>query len=177
MGLSNYHKTFKESNEPEFKQIILSSLSNYFEIKEEVQGRHMTGALVRIDAVIKPKNIGDWKNKDIAFGVEFKSPAKLKSLGGQLHFMKQCVDYSYSNFESFGFIPIVACHRFSIDETYSNEISLRAFRHFMNQFHVGELDNTYRDLSIIFADSHYIWQDGKVHEGKRWRFKKSIGSK
>ena len=177
MALSSYYAEFPDQHESDFSNKVLNILSDHFDIEEEVWGTHLAGRKLRIDAVIKPKDISEWKNKDIAFGLEFKSPSKLVSFGNQLNFMKQCVDYSYTKFEGFGFIPILSCPRFSLDETYSNEKALTTLRHFLNRFRIGELDKTYRGVSIIFAEHHYIWADGKVNEGKKWELKPNFGSK
>jgi len=177
MGLPKYYSQFDIESEIVFKNKILSDLRKDFIIVEECRGTHLSGKQLRIDAIIKPKDISDWKNKEIAFGLEFKSPSNLKSFGGQLGFIKQCIDYSYTDFENFGFIPILSCPRIELDETYSGERSLTTIRHLLNQFLVGEMDYTHRGLSIIFAEHHFIWQDSVVNEGKRWALKKHFGSK
>lgn len=177
MGRPKKYQKYNEQEEHEFKQQWLDKLKPYFTIKEEVSGTHLSGQKLRIDAVIIPKDLSDWKNKEIAFGIEFKSPTKIDRLGNQLNFMKQCVDYSYTKFDSLGFIPILSCPQFEIDEVYSNDKSLTTLRHFLNRFQVGELYETHRGLSIIYAEHHFIWFDGKVHEGKRWMLNKEFGNK
>lgn len=177
MGRPENHLKYKTQTEQEFKSSWLKKLDQHFYIEEEVTGIHLTGKKLRIDAIIKPKDTTDWKNKDIAFGVEFKSPTNIDRLNNQFSFMRQCVDYSYTEFKNYGFIPILSCPSFEIDETYSDEKSLKALRHFLNSFNVGELCDTYRGTSIRFAEHHYIWVNGKVqHAGKTWGLKKKFGS-
>jgi hypothetical protein len=175
MGRPTNYRKYSETSEKNFTEAWLKELSEFFFIQEQVTGIHLSGKKMIIDAIISPKNKDEWKNKNIAFGVEFKSPTKNDRLHNQMDFMKQCVDYSYTNFTNYGFIPILSCPRFEIDSTYSDIKSLIALRHFLNTFQVGELDNTYRGLSIIFADIHFIWEDGKVSLGKSWGFKKNFG--
>lgn len=177
MGRPKNYSKYEDADEIIFRNNWFAKLEPYFEIYKEVTGVHLTGAKLQIDAVIRPKDISEWKNTKIAFGVEFKSPTKIDRLRNQFGFMKQCVDYSYTEFDSFGFIPVLSCPRFEVDETYSNEKALTSIRHFLNSFNVGELDDTYRGLSIIFAEHHYIWADGIVNEGKRWSFEKKFGSR
>lgn len=175
MGRPDNYKKYSESSEEEFCEIWFEKLSEFFYIDRQVTGEHLSKKKLRIDAVISPKNKDEWRNKEIAFGVEFKSPTKNDRLHNQIDFMKQCVDYSYTSFGKYGFIPILSCPRFELDSTYSDVKSLTALRHFLNAFQVGELDETHRGLSIIFADDHFIWEAGKVSLGKRWMFEKDFG--
>jgi len=177
MGRPEKYNNFAEISEEKFALCLEDKLSPFFHIKKQVLGTHLTGKKMRIDLIITPKDTTDWKNKNIAFGIEIKSPTKLDRLNGQLGFMKQCVDYSYTNFKDYGFIPILAYPDFAIDNTYATEKSLTALRHFLNQFQVGELKETYRGLSIIFAEHHFIWYNGIVGEGKKWTLKRKFGSK
>ncbi|MDO6739389.1 hypothetical protein [Wenyingzhuangia sp. 2_MG-2023] len=175
MGRPKKYSKYEEQNESEFKKHWLKKLEQHFTIEEEVSGIHITGKKLRIDAIIKPKDTSDWKNKNIVFGLEFKSPTKIDRLNNQLNYMRQCVDYSYTKFGDYGFIPILSCPQFELDETYSTSKALKTLKHFLNTFNVGELGETYRGYSILFADS-YIWSSGKVELGKRWLLKKKIGS-
>lgn len=177
MGRPENYLKYPNSFENEFSENWLEKLSVFFLIEKQVSGIHLTGKRMRIDAIITPKDKNNWKNKDIAFGIEFKSPTKIDRLHNQTNFMRQCVDYSYTDFKNFGFIPILSCPRFELDKTYSDAKSLTALRHFLNSFQVGELDNTHRGLSIIFAEHHFIWENGSVHEGRYWSLKKNFGSK
>ena len=166
---------YPEQTEIEFSKPWFERLEPYFHIYKQVSGIHLSGKKMRIDAVISPKCTNDWKNKNIAFGLEFKSPTKIDRLHNQTDFIKQCIDYSYTNFENFGYIPILSCPFFEFDSTYSNDKSLTAIRHLLNSFNVGELDITYRGLSIVFAQSHFIWNNGSVILGKSWTFEKKFG--
>lgn len=166
----------KNLSEDDFFNSWQERLEKYFYIKKEVPGIHLSGKTMKIDAVITPKDTTDWKNKEIAFGVEFKSPAKLDRLHSQFNFMKQCVDYSYTNFKDYGYIPILGCPAFEVDETYSDVKALSGYRRFLNSFAIGELCQTHKGLTIIFAEQ-YIWHEGIVDSGKRWSFEKNFGSK
>ncbi len=58
--------------EKEFCENVLKALSEDFIIFKEVSGKHFSGAQLRIDAVLIPKDTSQWKDKNICLGVEFK---------------------------------------------------------------------------------------------------------
>ena len=163
-------------SENEFSHFWENKLKEFFYIKKQVKGKHLSGKKMKIDAVITPKDTTDWKNKEIAFGINFKLPKKLEDLHSLISLMGEYVDYSNTKFEGYGFIPILACTAFEVDYTYSDRRTLTAFRHFMNVFNIGEICQIYRGLTIAFAEN-YIWNDGVAEGGKRWLFKKKFGHK
>lgn len=178
MGYANTHKGFGNLSEAEYKAKIIADLSKDFIVQEEWWGTHLSGQRVRIDAVFCPKNTDLWMNKKIVFGLEFKSPAKLEQLGKQLHFTKQAIDYSNTKFDKVGFIPVLVCPRIDFDTTYSDKKAPSFMRKLLNQFNVGELDYTHRGLSIIFADSEFIYTSSEgVKRGQHNRLLTNFGSK
>lgn len=175
---------FANMTEEEFRYFVEQDIAQFFHIEREVWGTHLTGIKLRIDAIIRPKDTADWANKNIAFGVEFKSPSMLKTLGSQLAFSKQCIDYSHTNFQGYGFIPILMFPKLTTD-SYITERCAQGYRHIFNQFLVGEMDyyehyaTEYKKkvLCIKMADAHCIWADGKVYEGNRNKLIQKFGSK
>lgn len=177
MGLSKEYEKYNEMSEFEFKKHIISVLSNDFVISEEWNGIHLSGSNVRIDAVMRPKNTDLWMNKKIVFGIEFKSPSKLIGFGKQLEFIKQAIDYSNTKFDRLGHIPILICPMIFFDEAYSNDNSNTFMRKLLNKFNIGEIGYTHRGLSIIFAESEFIWTTKEgVCSGKRDKLITKFGS-
>jgi len=178
MGYANSYKGFGDLSEKEYKSKIITDLKRDFVVKEEYWGTHFSGQKVRIDAVFRPKNTDLWMNKKIVFGLEFKSPAKLKQLGKQLAFTKQAIDYSNTIFDKLGYIPVLICPRIDFDTTYSHDKAPYFMRKLLNQFNVGELDYTHRGLSILFSDSEFIYTSTEgVKKGKSSRLITNFGSK
>ena len=89
MGRPENYLKYPNSFENEFSENWLEKLSVFFLIEKQVSGIHLTGKRMRIDAIITPKDKNNWKNKDIAFGIEFKSPTKIDRLHNQTNFMRQ----------------------------------------------------------------------------------------
>jgi hypothetical protein len=180
MGLAKYYEKFFKQDENGFKSWILNKLKEDFYIKQEVWGTHIEGGKLRIDALIKPKDTSEWANKDIVFGLEFKSPSRLIKLGDQCHYVKQAIDYSYTKFDKHGYVPILICPRIEFDESYSRKDDANLVRHLLCKFNVGELDYQERGhhhgLGIKMA-SKYIWSSTTMGDGKTRLFKKNFGSK
>jgi hypothetical protein len=175
---------FANLTEEEFRYFVEQDIEKYFHIDREVWGTHLSGAKLRIDAVIRPKDTSEWANKDISFGVEFKSPSMLKTLGSQLAFSKQCIDYTFTKFQNYGFLPILMFPKLTVD-AFITERCAQGYRHIFNQYLVGEMDyyehycTEYKNkvLCIKMADTHCIWANGIVYEGKRNKLIPKFGSK
>lgn len=168
-------------NEQEFKETILNRLSNSFKIREEWEGTGVTGQRLRIDALIKPIDPTPWKNKDVVFGIEFKRPSINSSMGSTNKHLKQAIDYSYTNWDHLGRIPILLCPAVSFTNPTpgrDNRQQEMILKHLLCEFNIGELEETERGLTILFAQHHRVWseRDG-IYEGKRWSFKSTSGSK
>jgi hypothetical protein len=180
-GFAKKYSVYQNINEKEFVNNALLRIEKYFIVAErEFTGKHLAGNKLKIDLIISPKDKTKWKNKDVHFGVEFKSPYKLNSVNTQTKFMRQCVDYSYTEFGDYGFIPILSYPRFEIDEHYCDEKSIKLLRHFLNAFNVGEMwiDKNYHGLVIMFANSDKIWSEKNgVSRGNLQNFSKKFGSK
>jgi hypothetical protein len=89
----------------------LKILEAHFEVRSEIQGRHLvSGRPLRIDAILTPKNLAEWKNRTVAIGIEFKSHAGPRSKGNQeAAVMAQCLDYSFCEFPGFSDVLVFAC--------------------------------------------------------------------
>lgn len=59
-------------SEEAYKQQAFAILQDHFEIHKEISGKHFSGRWLQMDAIAVPKNKTDWKNKNIALGIEFK---------------------------------------------------------------------------------------------------------
>jgi len=156
--------------EKELKLKVLNRLSQYFFIQEEVDGVHFTGKKFRIDAVIKPFDVTGWKNPNVAFGVEFKQTSIEYDIRGVTGLIRQAYDYQHTDFETFGKIPILICPLKLHPILGDGAISFT--RHLLGKFGIGEIRNTpHRGLSIIFQESHYIWDEKNgLSLGRYWSF-------
>lgn len=96
---------YEPSTEAELKRILVDMLSNSFVVHEEVPGLHCLGGHCSIDLVIEPRNKAGWKNPSAALGIELKNICP-DSKTDYTHWIKQCIDYSHTNWNGFGYIPI-----------------------------------------------------------------------
>jgi len=154
-----------------FSASVLDILSKHFFIEKEVFGTHFSGCRLRIDAVVKPKETSMWKNKNVAFGIEFKAKEKLDGLKASTHWVKQCIDYANTQWDSYGYIYVFSCPNIfeKDDEIYLNRI--------LSDLGVGVLrDNNYHGWTFYLQDRHRIWseKDG-ICEGKKWSLIRKFG--
>lgn len=161
-------------------------LKNIFILKQKCPAVFF-GNRCRIDAVITPKDYTDWANKSLSFGVEFKhfsdgthDPGdKHASLNYYSKQFKQIIDYSYTEFNGFGRIPILICPPlFGNISGKEYTSSLQLIKNCMGQCNIGELSICPRNgLSIYFNTFHRIWSERwGVSVGKVQKFLIKTGS-
>lgn len=165
--------------EQEFSESILQRLAHHFDIRREWWGTCF-GKRVRIDALLKPKDVGEWKNRDIILGVEFKRDHFKSAFNKQLDGMKQCIDYSYTTWDGINDrIPIFFCPGFLISE----RDGYNPLVHLLNRFNVGELKvngcygNQSGNLMFVMSGYHVIWSiEHGIDLGKSWNLKSKTGA-
>ena len=89
-------------SEKELKENYLKRLERDFFIDEEVTGTHFSGESKRIDAVLKPKSPHNWKNPQVAIGIEFKDTprfSKTYDTNNYTKWLAQCFDYTLCSWD------------------------------------------------------------------------------
>lgn len=157
-------------------------LSNHFTFFHRVKGNHFSGKKLEIDCVIKPKQTDGWKNIDIAFGLEFKDMSRLDGIADTKEFSKwiaQCVDYSNTDWEGFGYIHILTCPGISSSNFINSAYGIPLFLRVLGHFGIGELkETTLYGWSILLHEQHRIWSEKEgVSGGKLWNLKRKFGSR
>lgn len=172
------------ATEAELAERVLERLDPWFQISREVPGQHWTGRTLKVDAILRPRNPRDWKNPDAALGLEFKrvTPgARNVSIKTTTGFAAQAIDYTQTDWQGFGRIPVFTCPgvRQWIDR-HSDEshYAATAFTHLLAQFGVGEL-LLYWGWGLTFLlNGSPIWSERKgVIHGKTWTLKPRTGSR
>ncbi|CAH0998008.1 hypothetical protein EMA8858_04143 [Emticicia aquatica] len=166
--------------EKEFKVEVKNTLSNDFDFYSEVQGTHFSGMRLRIDDIVVPKDISNWKNKKVAFGIEYKDTKRID--GDTTNFtswIAQCVDYANTKWDNFGYIYILTCpsiHSTSFIKEVDKEKMLTKV---MSHLGIGELKNLDRyGWSIVLQENHRIWSEFRgVESGKHWSLERKFGSR
>ena len=169
-------------SEETVKAYYLDILRPHFAIQPQAQGTHFSGKRLRIDAIIKPHNTSEWKNKDVAFGVEFKDVERFTKEQDTNNFTKwlsQCVDYAHTTWDGYGYLHVLACPKV-IGVLLERDLNYAGLlRNFMSQLGVGELHELpWHGLSILMNGHHRIWSQSKgVESGKTYNMTRIFGSK
>jgi hypothetical protein len=166
-------------NEKHFKENVFNLLNKEFEIDKEVTGIHFSGKKLKIDAIIKPRVKNHWKNQEVVFGIEFKSPDKIKSTHDVTHWISQCVDYANCTWGDYKYIYILSCP--GVFENYSGSL-IKEGKWFIDRvisdMGVGQLMLHYKYGWCIYLQTHLIWSENRgVISGKTWALKRKFGSK
>jgi hypothetical protein len=169
-------------NEKAFCDEIFTILEPAFVIHRQVGGTHFTGAQFWLDAVVTPRDPTLWKNPKVALGIEFKDVVRLR--GDTNNFTKwlaQCVDYSNTRWDRFGYIFIFACPSLveDIPAGHSRNDVVRVLNAVMGQLGIGELRNVqHHGWSFILHNQHRIWSYSRgVEEGCRYTLERRFGSR
>jgi hypothetical protein len=171
-----------EENEDSLIDAVLEALSGSFDIRRQVGGTYINGKRMRIDTVLVPKDKENWKDQDIALGVEFKSCflSETRELTGALG---QLIDYSLTTWDDFGQLPIFVCPGLRPPRTESRSDFTEGYRYcfsrVMKEFNIGELlPHSYYGWSLVMAGTHDMWTKRTgISEGKNWSLKRKYGNR
>lgn len=186
--------------EADFVQEVCSALTPHFQLHREVVGTHPTGRRLRIDAIAVPHDPEGWSRNDIALGIEFKAPSdrddQRRDRKGNAKIICQCIDYTLTNWDGFGYLPIF----FSPGFAESRAVQDRAFDFFadakdynegfrhgigfmmqaiLGQSNAGELVHSdHLGWAFLINGHHRIWSEKYgIGEGSRNKLLRSIGSR
>lgn len=167
-------------DEKMFSQAVLQDLALDFHVYTEVKGVHFSGKGMRIDAVVTPHKPEGWKSPDVALGIEFKNDLRLRGdTTNYTGWLAQCVDYSHTVWDGFGYLYIFACPGL-IAGIQNQDQSMRwLLPRIMGHLGVGELKFDDRfGLTFFLQEQHRIWsQKLGVESGKRWTLKRDFGAR
>lgn len=152
-------------------------LNKHFDVAEQVCGTHFSGARLRIDAIVKPKDNSRWKNPNVCFGIEFKFHEKLESTKDRTHWVKQCIDYANTNWDNYGYIYVFSCPSIFENINGQGEIDQWLWNRILSNLGVGRLDiHPSHGWTFFLQDMHRIWsqRDGVV-SGRHWSLKRKFG--
>ncbi|MEC9487437.1 MAG: hypothetical protein UMU76_08045 [Prosthecochloris sp.] len=164
------------------KSYYFEKLKKYFYIEREVKGTHFSNKTMIIDAIIKPIDMTMWKNKNVAFGIEFKDTQMLSRTFDTKNYTKwlaQSTDYANTEWNNYGYIYILVCPSISQLLPCSVTESYNFTAHLLAQLGIGELQELERHgLTIVLNQTHKIWSetDG-VKEGQRYNLQRKFGAR
>jgi len=132
-------------SEKEIEISVINQLTTHFDFIPKVKGRHFSGKQLVIDYIIKPRRPEKWKNKNIVFGLEFKDINRLDNIEDTTDFTKwiaQCVDYSHTSWDDFGYIYILTCPGVSSSAFIKNAYGETIISKILGHLGIGELKRT-----------------------------------
>ena len=169
-------------SESKLGETILNRLEPHFKIDREVPGTHFSGRQLRLDAVVQPRHNCEWKDPEVALGIEFKDTLRLK--GSTTNFtgwLAQCVDYSHTHWDGFGYLSVFACPSLldclpGRDKPGDTRwILTRVMAH----LGIGELFFYGKyGLTFLLQDKHRIWSESEqVASGRHWSLNRKFGTR
>lgn len=157
---------------------VHNEIKDSFNINREVWGTHFSGKRLRIDSILTPKDTTEWKNKNIALGVEFKDHKRIQGdMTNYTKLISQAVDYANTKWDGFGYIPVFIQTDFSVYGD-SKEFEF-VFPRVLSALGVGQfIKHDFYGWTFYFQGQDIIWceRDG-IRRGKYWNLKRTFGSK
>lgn len=161
---------------------VLSSLSQWFHVETEVQGTHCTGKRLRLDAVLKPLDLKDWKDESPAVGLEFKAnDPVVRSVKGFTTWIAQAIDYAHTVWDGHGRIPVFVSpfllsgfHGSPAADEFGPVMARVLWR-----LGVGELALVrYHGWTLFAEGNHVLWSERRgVRHGRFWSLNQRTGSR
>lgn len=178
-----------------FSQAVLAALDSHFHVETEIRGSHPLGKRLRIDAILRPRDVSSWSRSDIALGVEFKTRTDQRRIRkDSAKIICQCIDYSLTKWDGYGIVPIFFCPGFAESQSLRERELLfgpgnykEGFKHgigyimqaVLGQSNVGELVHSqHLGWAFLMNGQHRIWsQKYGIGTGKRDLLLKRVGSR
>ncbi len=173
----------KNMSEDTIVRTALARLETDFHIQSKPKGDHFSGKELEIDAILRPKDLSEWKNKNVAMGIEFKDHIKFATNFDTKDYTKwlaQCVDYSHTYWRGYGYIYVFAFDGLVKQLTGTVYQGVELFLpHMMAHLGIGEVKPLpYHGLTFLLNGSHRVWSEiGGVADGKRMKLKREFGSR
>ncbi|MEU6802515.1 hypothetical protein [Streptomyces neyagawaensis] len=175
------------TREADLSTRVLARLEHWFIIEREVPGQHWSGRQLRIDAILRPREPQQWKNPNVALGVEFKrnTPGAYNvALKDATSMAAQAIDYTQTEWDGFGHISVFTCPGVmqwaGMDGHHADprEYAAVMYRHLLMQFGVGELVVKWGYGLTFHLGDQPIWNERQgVRHGKKWGLKPRVGSR
>ncbi|HEY9474690.1 MAG TPA: hypothetical protein VIS06_12675 [Mycobacteriales bacterium] len=159
------------NSERELADRVLARLDPWFVVDREVHGVHCSGRRMRLDAMLRPRNPGEWRNPDVAFGVEFKIPDREDNYNVTAWFA-QSVDYTHVDWAGYGRRIILTCPSVvpcpgQPGSGFHEEHLRGIYPNLAGQFGVGELVLLWGYGLTIRVSTRRVWSErGGVRVGR-----------
>jgi hypothetical protein len=149
------------NDEAEFRRIVLRELRPHFKIRTEIRGTNWQGRRLRLDAVLRPRDLTGWHDPAPVIGVEFKRGGG-GGVGDLTRVIAQCVDYSMTMWDGYGRLSIFACGASSFIDDASAEFQGFILR-LLGRFGIGFLSLDGRYGWTLSRDDQRYWSQCPPH--------------
>ncbi|MBM7079114.1 hypothetical protein [Micromonospora humida] len=162
-------------SERELADRVLERLAPWFEIRREVTGRHCSGRSLRIDAMLRPRDAGSWRDPDVAFGVEFKLPGGDSGVGPYTGWVAQAVSYTHTDWVGYGRRLVLVCPGAAswLDSASGRDPDrgeVMIAKRLCGQLGVGELVLRWATGLTILVNNGLVWSERRgLGVGRNWR--------
>jgi hypothetical protein len=162
------------ASERDLADRVLERLAPWFEIRREVVGLHCSGRPLRIDAMLRPRNAGLWRDPDVAFGVEFKLPREHASLRDYTGWIAQAVSYTHVEWDGYGRRMVLVCPGAASwldsrprQDPDRGEVMIA--KRLTGQLGVGELVLRWTAGLSVLVNNGSVWSERNgVSNGRNW---------
>jgi hypothetical protein len=166
-------------SEREMAVRVLERLAPWFHIQREVTGRHCSGRVLRIDAIIRPRDQRMWKDPEVAFGVEFKVPDG--SLNSYTGWIAQAADYTHVDWPGHGRLIVLTCPGAAawLDSWIDPDArEVMIAKRLTGQLGVGELVLRWAYGLTVLVNGEHVWSERHgLSKGKTWGLKPKSGNR
>lgn len=156
-------------SEKEYRAVVESRLEPHFHLEGESWGTcAIRGHRLRVDQVIRPRDVSGWKSPDVKLAIEFKKFKKTKheEVGDMI---RRGLEYRVTEYDDHGWIPVFL-YGFALP---AEEISLQ-----LGNCDVGEIVFAKHGLEIRRHRKYRLWSDaeGLTKQGRAAVLKIPVGS-
>lgn len=168
-------------SEAELASRVLERLDPSFTIAREVTGTHCSGKRLRVDAIIRPRDTGQWADPDVAFGIEFKHPDR--DLNRYTGWLAQSIDYTHVHWDGYGRRIILTCPGAAAwldadPQRPEGKPEIVLAKRLRGQLGVGELVLRWHNGLSILVNGEHVWSErAGVVRGRHWPLNLKVGSR
>jgi hypothetical protein len=166
-------------SESELAGKVLERLEPWFHIQREITGLHCSGQELRVDAMIRPRDALQWRDPDVAFGIEFKIPEG--DVRSYTRWLAQTISYTHVDWRGYGRRIVLTCPGAAswLDDDTWHQDGRRDFliaKRLSGQLGVGELVLRWGYGLTILVNDGRVWSErGGLGVGRTWALKLPAG--
>ncbi|MFF4198263.1 hypothetical protein [Nonomuraea sp. NPDC001831] len=172
------------ASERELVDRVLERMQPWFHVQREVVGTSCSGRRLRVDAMLRPRDVAQWRNRDVAFGVEFKLPDRYAGLNVYTRWLAQAVDYTHVHWDGYGRRIVLTCPGVTsylkdyLPARDGRASEVLVVKRVAGQLGVGELVLQWGYGLTILVNGERIWSErAGVHNGRYWDLTPREGSR